>query len=74
MVKIDVEGFETEVIRGGPKIIGRDRPLLAIDIHSRVDGVAGDTEGPLREMLAAHGYQFEKIGHVLAAAPPSGRE
>jgi FkbM family methyltransferase len=67
MVTIDMEGFEIEVLRGAAKTIQRDRPLFCIDIHSRVDNIAEDTEDPLREILSAHGYQFEKMGHVLAA-------
>jgi len=68
LIKIDVEGFETDVVRGALQMIERDYPIFCIDIHRRVDGGEGDTEAPLRDLLAPHGYQFEKLGHVLAAS------
>jgi len=67
VIKIDVEGFETDVVRGALQTIERDHPIFCIDIHRRVDGGDGDTEAPIRALLAPHGYQFEKLGHVLAA-------
>jgi FkbM family methyltransferase len=67
VIKIDVEGFETDVVRGALRTIARDHPIFCIDIHRRVDGGEGDTEAPIRALLAPHGYQFEKLGHVLAA-------
>ena len=67
LVKIDVEGFETEVLRGAARLIERDRPAFCIDIHQRVDGQSGTTEESVRELLAPHGYRFEKLAHVLAA-------
>jgi FkbM family methyltransferase len=66
-IKIDVEGFETCVLQGGGKIIARDRPIFAIDIHRRVDG-DGTTEESVRAALTPHGYKFENIDHVLVAS------
>jgi FkbM family methyltransferase len=67
LVKIDVEGFEIEVLRGAARLIARDHPAFCIDIHQRVDGGTGTTEEPVRGLLAAHGYRFEKLDHVLTA-------
>jgi FkbM family methyltransferase len=66
VIKIDVEGHEAKVLRGGLKLLTRLRPLLAIDIH--VEGT-GTTENAVRAILAPLGYTFEKLGHVLACSP-----
>src|SRR5262249_25124806 len=34
LLKIDVEGFELEVVRGARQIIDRHRPFLSVEIHS----------------------------------------
>jgi hypothetical protein len=33
LVKIDVEGGEYEVLRGGKKLFGRQRPLVIAEVH-----------------------------------------
>jgi FkbM family methyltransferase len=38
MIKIDVEGFELKVLRGGARTIERDRPVLLIEIADRIRG------------------------------------
>lgn len=68
-IKIDVEGFETCVLAGAGRTLARDRPVIAIDIHRRVDGVPGDTEPEVRERLSSHGYRCQKLQHVLLASP-----
>jgi FkbM family methyltransferase len=67
LIKIDVEGFEGEVLRGATRLIERDRPAFCIDIHQRTDGQSGTTEELVRGLLAPHGYRFEKLHHVLTA-------
>jgi FkbM family methyltransferase len=68
LIKIDVEGFEGEVLRGATRLIERHHPTFCIDIHQRVDGQSGTTEELVRGLLAPYGYQFEKLHHVLAAS------
>jgi len=46
LIKVDVEGFEVEVIRGLLKTIQAQRPSLCIEIHSAKNGEA------IREMLS----------------------
>lgn len=66
MIKIDVEGFEVGVLKGGVQLIARDNPSFSIDIHAQIEG-RGDTEAPCREILSSYGYNFHKLGHVLVA-------
>jgi len=52
LVKIDVEGFEDQVLRGMPDVLVRDRPTLMVECLP---------DGPYREiqrMLEALGYAF----------------
>jgi len=58
-IKIDVEGFEEEVLQGARATIARDRPMLLIEIEDRFnpDGVARIAAG-----LAEFGYS----GHFFA--------
>ena len=70
VVKIDVEGFESFVLRGSSKLIAQCRPFFSIDIHG--DPFAGDgtsTEAAVRAILEPAGYSFENMGHVLLCTP-----
>jgi FkbM family methyltransferase len=60
LVKIDVEGFEDQVLRGMPDVLERDRPTLMVECLP---------DGPYREVqqvLAARGYEFF---HLTAEGP-----
>jgi FkbM family methyltransferase len=58
LIKIDVEGHELEVLKGGEKTIRRDRPVLLVEIQeNRLDSV--------RNLLNEWGYH-ETTLHKLA--------
>ena len=59
-VKIDVEGFEGEVIRGGVRTITRDKPNLLIEIEQRH---LGQDMASIFDAVVELGYQ----GHFLYA-------
>jgi FkbM family methyltransferase len=63
--KIDVEGAETEVIRGMTGVLRRARPTLLIEIH-------GERGTPALGILESAGYGiFELSGEKRVAPPPS---
>ncbi|MCH8342453.1 MAG: FkbM family methyltransferase [Planctomycetes bacterium] len=66
VVKIDVEGFELEVLEGSETLIEEIRPDFCIDIHPKIDG-NGTTEEAVRNLLSGFGYQFDQLDHVLVA-------
>lgn len=67
VIKIDVEGAEGAVLRGGARTIARHRPLLLIEVHSAVAG---------REVAEALpcAYAFTDVegGRRVALPPPAG--
>lgn len=50
LIKIDVEGAETEVLNGAREAISTHRPVLVVEIH-------GEQEAPVRSVLAELGYR-----------------
>jgi FkbM family methyltransferase len=70
VIKIDVEGFETRVLRGARKLISAFRPWLSIDIHTEPFGDGSETtERSVRDLLSQYHYDFDKVGHVLLCSP-----
>jgi FkbM family methyltransferase len=53
-VKIDVEGAEIDVLRGGADVL-RHRPLLLIEAHSQ------SLAEEVTHILGAHGYSVERV-------------
>lgn len=50
-VKVDVEGHELAVLRGGEQTIRRDRPTLLVELEARIQRIA-----PVVELLERWGY------------------
>jgi FkbM family methyltransferase len=81
-IKIDVEGFEKEVLQGAAETLKRDRPNLLIEMEEL------HTKTPLAEMIAgvcAYGYRafvlsngtltpLERIDMIARHAPGVARE
>jgi FkbM family methyltransferase len=65
-VKIDVEGFELQVLRGMESIVQRSRPLLLVEIAGWAQAIFDATPGDLYEWFGAHSYTLYD--------PVSGRE
>lgn len=56
-LKIDVEGNELAVLRGGAKLIERDKPVVCLEINGlhRRYGVA---DGYIEAWMTSHGYRL----------------
>jgi len=66
-VKIDTEGGEVDIIRGGREMIGRFRPVLSIEYGAASYQVYGHTQDTLFDLMAELGYGlFDLFGHALA--------
>jgi FkbM family methyltransferase len=65
-VKIDVEGFETEVLRGGAAFLSERRPIIFLELHGALLRARGQTAEAVLDLLASMGY--ERLEHRGRAA------
>ena len=63
LAKIDVEGFELEVLKGAADLLssGSDRPKLLVEIHPPQLNLSGGSDALLFQFLKEHGYEWEVI-------------
>ena len=59
IIKIDVEGFEVNVLRGAIKTIKKYKPKIIIETHSR------ELEEQVKEMLTSLGYKLKHEGRAV---------
>jgi len=56
-IKIDTEGWESAILRGGKKLIMRDKPVLAIESHEKTYKIKGETK-KITNFLDEIGYKW----------------
>jgi FkbM family methyltransferase len=61
LVKIDVEGFEFEVLKGAAVLLSNAQPTLILEIHPPQLNLTGGSETSLFQFLKEHGYGWEVI-------------
>ena len=61
VIKIDVEGFELEVLKGATELLFTARPTLIMEIHPYQLSLSGGSEEALFHFLKGHGYEWEII-------------
>ena len=67
LIKVDVEGYEGEVLRGAPAVCGRAEILFLECIPRLLDGF-GWTEEALTGLIQGHGFRiFQAVGEELRA-------
>jgi FkbM family methyltransferase len=60
LLKIDVEGAELEVIRGGEALLRRSHPVLVMEVHGPALAAFGSSVPELQETLRSFGYLAER--------------
>lgn len=68
-VKIDVEGYEASVLRGGRRVLaGEGGPLLFIELHNEIVRAQGGEPRATLDLLDGYGYRLA----VFDGSPVSG--
>lgn len=63
LIKIDVEGYEAEALRGARATLERSHPLIVLEWHRAMLGQRGLNARAALEPLVAAGYRFEPYEH-----------
>jgi FkbM family methyltransferase len=61
LMKIDVEGFELEVLRGASGLLSNSQPTLIVEVHPPQLKLSSGREEALFQLLKDHGYGWEII-------------
>ncbi len=80
IIKIDVEGWEFEVLKGAEATLTRHRPMLLLSLHARALADLHSSADAVQQWLQDRGYTCQVIGvdheiHVVATTcekQPSG--
>jgi hypothetical protein len=84
LIKIDVEGYEYEVLEGMGKLIPEYKPAFCIELHGVDLTMVKEIEGNIFRLLTSYGYRLFQIesrqkvsseleppgGHIFAVALP----
>jgi FkbM family methyltransferase len=72
LLKIDVEGYEYEVLAGARRLLREHKPAICLEIHLDLLERRGQSAAQVVNELVTHGYQFRTCtGQSLSAADVS---
>jgi FkbM family methyltransferase len=61
IIKIDVEGFEWQVLQGGASFLRTNSPVICLEIHAQRLRNYGSSVAQLVELLTGFGYQLTQL-------------
>jgi FkbM family methyltransferase len=61
LVKIDIEGFEVEAIRGMVKLLRSSRPVMVVEVNDQMLNAQGESASNLFELLRSLDYKIEAL-------------
>lgn len=73
VVKMDVEGTELALIRGGREVIARDRPVILFEANDRALELQGASTAALLAELTGLGYELYTLADDGLFRPAAGR-
>lgn len=62
-LKADVEGYESRVLRGGERLIRRDKPIMWIEVNASALVLQGTTDNDLIIQIMSLGYTLHPTGN-----------
>ena len=65
-IKVDVEGFEDDVLLGGQEILQQRRPVLFLELHNQMLRDRGRKPADLLRWLQGLGYTLAWRGEVVS--------
>jgi hypothetical protein len=69
LVKIDVDGFECEVLRGATALLRDSRPIFMMELSPYVLGEHGSSLEELLSFFVPNGYRFFTSGPGISFPP-----
>ena len=73
LMKIDVQGYELNVIKGAEKIIAKHRPYLFVEFEEDLLQEAGTNEKELQEKIESLGYVVKRFQEGIPYNTTSGK-
>jgi FkbM family methyltransferase len=73
-LKIDVEGYEEEVIKGGLPFIAEKRPIIFLELHGEMMRASGKSPLAVLRMLTGLGYQLQEGGRKIDAEDAASKD
>jgi hypothetical protein len=61
LVKIDIEGFELDALKGARQLLSCSRPTLLVEIHPPQLALSGGSEDEIFTLLREHRYSWSII-------------
>ncbi len=71
LIKIDVEGFEMEVLKGAENVLERSNPILFVEIDDRYLARQQSSSTEIFDFLAARGYKIRNAATGENVSSPS---
>jgi FkbM family methyltransferase len=65
LIKIDAEGAELDVLKGGGKTFRDNKPILILGLHPQFIAEKGDSLEIIWDLLEGQGYEVKKEGRTL---------
>jgi FkbM family methyltransferase len=73
LLKIDVEGFEAEVLQGASKTLCGDRPVVLLEIHNACLAERGVSLKRMLGEVEGHGYSLMRLNGLKITAGAASR-
>jgi FkbM family methyltransferase len=65
LIKVDAEGAELDVLKGGTKTFRDSKPILILGLHPEFITEKGDSLEAIWDLLQGYGYEIKKEGKTL---------